>query len=62
MKAQKKIPRFKSEKEEFEFWSTHESTEYVDYLKGKKAVFPNLKLFCRVAPHTGRNPTYCRSK
>lgn len=43
MKAPKKIPRFKSEKEEFEFWSTHESTEYVDYSKGKKGSFPNLK-------------------
>jgi len=39
----KKIPEFKSEEEELEFWSTHDSTEYVDYSKGKKALFPNLK-------------------
>ena len=27
----KKIPYFKSEKEEREFWQTHDSTEYVDW-------------------------------
>jgi predicted DNA binding CopG/RHH family protein len=39
----KKLPKFKSKKEEFEFWSTHDSIEYVDYLKAKKGLFPNLK-------------------
>lgn len=39
----KKIPRFKNEKEEQEFWSTHDSTEYIDYSKAEKAVFPKLK-------------------
>ncbi|MFH1613396.1 MAG: BrnA antitoxin family protein [bacterium] len=39
----KKIPEFRSEEEEFEFWSTHDSTEYIDYSKGKKVVFSNLK-------------------
>lgn len=43
MKNLKKIPKFKSEEEEFEFWSTHDSTEYIDYSKGKKIVFSNLK-------------------
>jgi len=43
MKSPKKIPKFKSKKEEFEFWSTHDSTEYVDYSKGKKIAFSNLK-------------------
>jgi len=43
MSKLKKIPDFKSEEEESEFWSTHDSTEYVDYSKGKKALFPNLK-------------------
>jgi predicted DNA binding CopG/RHH family protein len=43
MKKLKRIPKFKNEKEEFEFWSTHDSTEYVDYSKGKKIAFPNLK-------------------
>ena len=39
----KKVPKFKSEKEEFEFWSTHDSTEYVDYSRAKKVLLPNLK-------------------
>ena len=39
----KKIPTFKTEVEEQEFWATHNSTEYVDWSKAKRAVFPNLK-------------------
>lgn len=40
----KKIPKFKNENEEFEFWSTHDSTDYVDWSKAKTGVlFPNLK-------------------
>lgn len=40
----KRIPKFKNEDEERQFWLTHDSTEYVDYSKLKKASFPNLKL------------------
>jgi predicted DNA binding CopG/RHH family protein len=43
MSKLKKIPEFKSEKEEFEFWSTHDSTEYIDYPKAKRVLFSNLK-------------------
>lgn len=43
MKNLKKIPGFKNEAEEVEFWSEHDSTEYIDYSKGKKALFLNLK-------------------
>jgi predicted DNA binding CopG/RHH family protein len=43
MKKFKKIPKFKSEAEEAEFWATHDSTEYVDYSKAKSVVFSNLK-------------------
>lgn len=39
----KQIPKFKSEDEEREFWATHDSTEYADWRKAKKAVFSNLK-------------------
>ena len=39
----KKIPTFKTEAEEQEFWATHDSTEYVDWSTAKRAVFPNLK-------------------
>ena len=39
----KKIPKFKTEDAEREFWATHDSTEYVDWSKAKRTVFPNLK-------------------
>ncbi len=42
MKKLKEIPRFDSEDEEREFWSTHDSTDYVDWSKATKAEFPNL--------------------
>jgi len=39
----KKIPDFKNEKEEREFWENHDSSEYLDWSKASLAVFPNLK-------------------
>ncbi len=39
----KKIPEFRSEDEEREFWATHDSTEYVDWKKAKRVVLSNLK-------------------
>ncbi len=42
-KAKSKIPTFKTEAEERAFWETHDSTDYVDWSKAKKAVLPNLK-------------------
>ena len=44
MKKLKKIPKFKSEKEEREFWQKVDSTEYVNYSKMENWQFPNLKL------------------
>ena len=44
MKKLKLIPQFKNEDEEAEFWSTHDSTEYIDWSKSiVNPVFPNLK-------------------
>jgi predicted DNA binding CopG/RHH family protein len=43
-KKLKKIPEFKNENEEFEFWSTHDTTDYIDWSQSKRAKFPNLKL------------------
>ncbi|MFI5270916.1 MAG: CopG family antitoxin [Candidatus Saccharimonadales bacterium] len=43
MKNLKPIPKFKSLDEEADFWDTHDSTEYVDWTKAIKIVFPNLK-------------------
>ncbi len=39
----KQIPKFKSEEEEREFWGTHDSTEYINWSKGKRVTFSNLK-------------------
>lgn len=35
--------QFKTEDEEREFWSTHDSTEFVDWTKAKRVVPSNLK-------------------
>jgi hypothetical protein len=37
------IPEFKSEDEEFEFWATHDTTDYFDWSKAERVSFPNLK-------------------
>lgn len=44
----KKLPKFKTEAAESEFWSTNDSTEYVDYSKARRATFVNLKPSTRV--------------
>ena len=43
MKTLKKIPDFKTEKEEREFWEANDSSEYLDLSNAERAVFPNLK-------------------
>lgn len=53
-KKLKRIPTFRSEKEEREFWQRVDSTEYVDYSKAERVSFPNLKLTSR--PVTIRLP------
>ncbi len=50
MKKLKKIPKFKNEDEEFEFWATHDSTEYLDLSNAKSVRFPNLKPSSRSVP------------
>jgi predicted DNA binding CopG/RHH family protein len=39
----KQIPKFKNEDEEREFWSTHDSTEYLDWSKARKLRFTKLR-------------------
>ena len=39
----KRIPKFKSEKEEQEFWQNNDSTDYIDWKKAKTTHFSNLK-------------------
>lgn len=42
-KKQKAIPNFQSEQVEREFWSTHNSTEYLDWSQAVHASFPHLR-------------------
>ena len=39
----KAVPRFRTEEAEREFWASHDSTDYIDWRKGKRAVLPKLK-------------------
>ena len=39
----KVIPHFASEDAEREFWATADTTEYFDWGKARRVVFPNLK-------------------
>jgi predicted DNA binding CopG/RHH family protein len=39
----KKIPKFKTENEEREFWAKADSSSYLDWSKARRAVFSNLK-------------------
>ena len=39
----KSVPSFESEAEERRFWEAHDSTEYVDWSRGERVRFPNLK-------------------
>ena len=43
MKQKKRIPEFKTEKEERKFWETHDSADYIEYSKAERVLFPNLK-------------------
>ncbi len=39
----KKIPKFKTESEERSFWEENDSSEYLDWSKAERVVFPSLK-------------------
>jgi len=43
MNRTKKIPRFKNEDDERDFWASHNSTEFVNWKKAKKVVLSSLK-------------------
>ena len=43
MKTRKKIPTFKDEAAERHFWSTADSTEYVDWSRGQRVTLPDLR-------------------
>lgn len=39
----KRIPKFKNEHAEQEFWSAHDSVDYIDWRKAKRVILPKLK-------------------
>ena len=43
MNKLKPRPTFKSEAQEATFWASHDSTEYIDYSKSRRMIFPKLK-------------------
>ena len=43
MKKLKRIPKFKNEDEERDFWAKADSSEYFDWSKAEEVIFPNLK-------------------
>ncbi|MBZ0181449.1 MAG: BrnA antitoxin family protein [Melioribacteraceae bacterium] len=43
MKKLNKIPKFKNEDEEREYWANNDSSKFIDWSKSKSASFPNLK-------------------
>ena len=43
MNKLKPKPTFKNEAQEAVFWASHDSTEYIDYSKSRRMIFPKLK-------------------
>jgi predicted DNA binding CopG/RHH family protein len=39
----KKIPKFKTEAEERDFWVNADSSDYIDWSKAKRVLLPNIK-------------------
>ena len=39
----KRIPKFKNEDEERDFWSEHDFSEYLNWKNAERALFPNLR-------------------
>ena len=37
------LPTFASEEEERDFWTDHDSTDYVDWSRAESVILPNLK-------------------
>ncbi|MCU1244819.1 MAG: hypothetical protein JWN02_729 [Acidobacteria bacterium] len=43
MKTPKKIPAFKDEEAEREFWTTHDSVDYLDWTEARPVILANLR-------------------
>lgn len=42
-KSKKRVPKFKSEEEERDFWANADASDYFDLERGKRLRFPKLK-------------------
>lgn len=42
-KKKKKIPKFRNEDKEREFWAKHDSTDHIDWTKAERVTLSNLK-------------------
>ena len=42
-RKKKTVPKFRSEKQEREFWRTHDSVDYVDWSKARPTLFSELQ-------------------
>jgi predicted DNA binding CopG/RHH family protein len=42
-KKLERVPTFRSEAEEREFWATHDTANYIDWSGARRAVFPDLR-------------------
>ena len=57
MKTLKKLPKFKSEVDEREFWLSHDSADYLDWSKARFVDFVYLKPTIKLVVHTDRKAT-----
>ena len=39
----RKIPKFRDEEQERNFWASHDSTDYVDWRRSERVKLPNLR-------------------
>lgn len=42
-KAKRSVPRFRSEKQEREFWAEEDSVDYIDWNRAARVILPRLK-------------------
>jgi len=43
MNTMKRMPKFKTEAEERNFWANADSSDYIDWSKAKRVLLPNIK-------------------
>jgi predicted DNA binding CopG/RHH family protein len=43
MNTMEKIPKFKTEADERNFWANADSSDYIDWSKAKRVLLPNIK-------------------